>query len=111
VTFRLYGPNNATCASPPAFTSTVALSGGAAQSAAFTPTGVGTYRWVATYDGDVNNMAVSGVCGDPTETRPVATPPAALPPTGAGLVWVVDLASILVLIGGLVRMSTRRRVP
>ena len=68
VTFRLYGPNNAACASPPVFTSTVSLMGGEAQSALFTPTTAGTFRWIATYDGDANNVPAAGSCGDPTET-------------------------------------------
>ena len=43
-----------------------------AQSAAFTPVDAGTYRWIATYNGDVNNAVVSGVCGDATEVATVA---------------------------------------
>ncbi len=31
----------------------------------------GVYFWVATYTGDANNLGVSGVCGDPTETSDV----------------------------------------
>ena len=31
----------------------------------------GVYFWVATYTGDTNNLGVSGVCGDPTETSDV----------------------------------------
>jgi hypothetical protein len=120
VTFRLYGPNNATCASPPVFTSTVALTGGEAQSVLFTPTTAGTFRWIATYDGDANNIPAAGSCGDPTETRAVTVPPASLPPsasppamlapTGAGLGWLVGWASDLVLIGALLMTTTRRRI-
>jgi hypothetical protein len=120
VTFRLYGPNNATCAGPPAFTSTVTLAGGEAQSALFTPTTAGTFRWIATYDGDANNIPAAGSCGDPTETRavtvppaslpPSASPPAALAPTGAGLDRLVEWASDMVLIGALLMTTTRRRI-
>ena len=40
------------------FTTTKAVNGnGAYTSAAFTPTLVGTYRWVASYGGDANNNA------------------------------------------------------
>ena len=34
----------------------------------FTPTKAGAYFWIATYNGDANNDAVSGVCGDQGET-------------------------------------------
>ena len=78
VTFRLYGPNDPTCTGTPVFTDTQPLSiggdptAGTAQSLGFTPVDAGTYRWVARYDGDLNNASVSGVCGDPTETRAAA---------------------------------------
>ena len=63
VTFNLYGPDDATCASPAIFTSgPIALSGASATSGDFTTTQVGTYRWRATYNGDVNNNAVTGAC-------------------------------------------------
>jgi uncharacterized repeat protein (TIGR01451 family) len=68
VTFNLYGPDDATCAGPAVFTSADRpLSGGTATSASFTPTLVGTYRWIATYNGDANNNSVSGACNDAGE--------------------------------------------
>ena len=77
ITFRLFGPNDATCTNPSVFTTTKAVNGnGAYTSAAFTPTLVGTYRWVASYDGDANNNGVSGACNDTDESVVVspATP-------------------------------------
>jgi uncharacterized repeat protein (TIGR01451 family) len=69
VTFKLYGPDDATCTGPVAFTSADRpLSGGSATSASFTPTLVGTYRWIATYNGDANNNSVSGACNDANES-------------------------------------------
>jgi len=73
VVFRLYGPDNATCTGTPIFVSTVPIANTpvtplTSTGEPFRPTAVGTYRWVATYTGDANNEAVSGVCGDPTET-------------------------------------------
>ncbi|HLO34976.1 MAG TPA: hypothetical protein VK194_02800 [Candidatus Deferrimicrobium sp.] len=68
VTFKLYGPDDATCAAAAVFTSANRpLSGGTATSASFTPTLVGTYRWIATYNGDANNNPVSGACNDANE--------------------------------------------
>ncbi|MCU1396803.1 MAG: hypothetical protein JWM34_5231 [Ilumatobacteraceae bacterium] len=69
VTFKVYGPNDATCTGPVVFTSTVGLDdSGHATSATFNTTAAGTYRWIATYSGDLNNNAVSGACGEPSET-------------------------------------------
>ena len=81
VTFRLYPPSAPTCAGPPVFVSvkpaTFAGTTATATSDAYTPTATGVYRWIATYDGDANNLPRSGACGEATETRTVATP---LPP-------------------------------
>ncbi len=78
VSFRLYGPDDATCSGTPVFTDLNVVypaspaNGSQLTSAPFTPTAAGTYRWVATYNGDTNNASVAGTCGDPTETRVVA---------------------------------------
>jgi hypothetical protein len=73
VTFRLYGPNDATCAGTPVFSSTVSypVAGGSVPSATFTPTQAGTYRWIASYNGDANNLPVTGACNDANETTVV----------------------------------------
>jgi hypothetical protein len=41
-----------------------------AHSGSFTPTGVGTYQWLATYSGDANNKSVSSKCG--SEPAPIS---------------------------------------
>ena len=76
VTFNAYGPDDTTCAGAVAFTSTNnlgAVAGGiaTATSGSFTPTAVGTYRWVASYSGDVNNKPVAGACGDSNESAQI----------------------------------------
>jgi len=74
ITFRLYGPNDATCIGTPAFSpAPVAYpdAGGAVTSPAFTPTQAGTYRWIAAYSGDSNNLPIGGACNDPNETATV----------------------------------------
>ena len=69
VTFNLYGPTDANCLGNPIFTSANRpLSGGSATSAAYTTTAIGTYRWIATYNGDANNNSVSGACNDANES-------------------------------------------
>jgi uncharacterized repeat protein (TIGR01451 family) len=68
VTFKLYGPNDATCATVIFTSADRPLSAGSATSAEFTTTQAGTYRWIATYNGDANNNAVSGACNDTGES-------------------------------------------
>jgi hypothetical protein len=109
VTFRLFGPSDAGCAATPVFTSSVPLANGTAQSGPYTPTAPGTYRWLATYDGDVNNASVSGRCNDATETRIVSSPPAALPPTGTRIGQPLALAFIAITAGFLLVVHARRR--
>jgi uncharacterized repeat protein (TIGR01451 family) len=76
VRFDLYGPNNADCSGTPIFTSTVAVNGnGNYESARFTPSQPGVYRWVATYSGDANNASVTTSCADPMEQVEVSTVP------------------------------------
>ena len=89
VTFRLYPPSASTCTGTPEFTSTkpVTLSGttATATSDAFTPTVSGVHHWVATYDGDANNLPRSGACGEASQTRTVSaatTSPPPVPPAG-----------------------------
>ncbi len=81
ITFRAYGPDDATCAGPAADTSTVPVHGnGVYDSHAFTPTTVGVYRWVASYSGDPFNLAAGPTaCSDPAEAVVVSPPPAAHP--------------------------------
>ncbi len=101
VTFNLYGPDDATCQPPEAFTSTVPISDdGTATSAPFTPPQVGTYRWIASYSGDDNNNPVGGACGDAGEIvvvgPPVVNPPP--PPPATPAIGVV--ASPGIVLGG-----------
>ena len=98
VTFKLYGPDDATCANAPIFTSANRpLSGGTATSAAFMTTQVGTYRWRATYNGDANNNAVAGACNAANENVDVTkrSPEIATSLVGGG----ESGASITVLLG------------
>jgi LPXTG-motif cell wall-anchored protein len=117
VTFNLYGPDNATCAGAPVFTSTVALTpGGTATSAAYATVQAGMFRWVATYNGDANNNAVGDTCGVPAETVAVRalappTPITELPATGAMAEATALLAAALTLVGAALCVGARRRRP
>jgi hypothetical protein len=64
LTFTLYRANDTTCSKASIFTSTVAVTGdGTYNSAAFTTIGPGTYNWVVSYGGDVNNLGATSGCG------------------------------------------------
>ena len=72
VTFNLY--NNSTATGPALFTDTETLSGGMATSKGYTATATGTDYWVATYNGDSNNAAVSsGTAAEPVNIDQITT--------------------------------------
>ena len=87
ITFRLFGPNNATCTGTPVFTSIQSVGGNNTYSStSFTPTAVGTYNWTASYSGDANNPATATACGDANETVTVNAVPTPTPsPTATPL--------------------------
>ncbi|HEX2054381.1 MAG TPA: Ig-like domain repeat protein [Actinomycetota bacterium] len=73
ITFTLFGPDDATCAGPPVFTDTVPVNGnGDYTSDPFTPTAPGTYRWVAAYSGDANNLGATSPCNAANESVTVS---------------------------------------
>jgi hypothetical protein len=92
ITFNLYGPNDATC-SVSIHSATVNVTGDGAYTDNFTPTTAGTYRWVASYSGDLpNTLSRSGACNDANESvivnpkQPtITTDASADPPTGTAL--------------------------
>ena len=70
VTFKVYGPGDATCANAPVATlGPITVVNGSASSGPFTPTAVGTYRWIAFYDSDdeAHFADSAGKCNDPNE--------------------------------------------
>jgi YVTN family beta-propeller protein len=63
ITFKLYGPNDASCSLPHIFSQTRPVSGnGSYSSVNFIPARAGTYRWTASYSGGANNEAAAGAC-------------------------------------------------
>ena len=66
ITFKAYGPDDATCSSAPAYVSPPESVYGARPytSPNFTPTVRGTYRWVAEYSGDPLNKGATSVCDE-----------------------------------------------
>jgi hypothetical protein len=73
ITWKVYASTDRTCTTPlNSSVLSVAVSGdGDYTSPDFTPPGVGSYEWVATYSGDANNTALSTACGDPNEVSTV----------------------------------------
>ncbi|MEO7449038.1 MAG: hypothetical protein ABI336_12270 [Humibacillus sp.] len=67
MTFRLY--SDSACSTLVATLDPVPVGGnGNYSSGNYTPVAVGTYYWIASYSGDLNNGASTGVCGDSNET-------------------------------------------
>ena len=64
VAFRLYRPDDATCAGLPAYIEEANVVGGAAAtSTGFVAPSEGTWRWQAVYLGDANNNGATSGCG------------------------------------------------
>ncbi|HET7444197.1 MAG TPA: hypothetical protein VFJ57_06020 [Solirubrobacterales bacterium] len=74
LTFRAFGPNDATCSGTAAYISApITVSGNAAYgSGAFNNPLAGEYRWMVSYSGDANNNAVTSACNAPTSISTVA---------------------------------------
>ena len=82
VTFRLYGPDDATCSrSPVAESDAVEVVDGQATSPPVVVRRAGEYRSAATYSGDRNYAPISSGCGDGVRTSVVAA--GAVPATQA----------------------------
>jgi hypothetical protein len=94
ILFRLFGPGDIGCEGQPVFASDVVQvsDNGEYSSPDYTPTAVGTYRWVVNYSGDANNGSAATPCGgegqNVTVTRAVTrldTTAVASVPLGSGI--------------------------
>jgi LPXTG-motif cell wall-anchored protein len=117
IDFRLYGPDDATCTGAPIFES-LGVSYPAADttviSEPFLPQLAGTYRWVASYSGDINNQPVAGACNDASENVVVEAPGSnapELPATGGSTNQLLMLiGTSLLLTGGALLVLGNRRI-
>ena len=77
ITFRLYGPNDATCTTAMFTSNAIAVNGNGTYTSApgFTTMAAGTYRWRAFYSGDANNAAVSEACNAANESADITQAP------------------------------------
>jgi hypothetical protein len=81
--FRLFGPNDPGC-SAAIFSSTVAVDSSSINSARWTTSQAGTYRWTATYSGDgANSAAGPTACSQPSAAVIVQRATAGLSVTAA----------------------------
>ena len=77
ITFRLYGPNDATCSGGAIAASTRAVMGsGSYVSDPYTATATGVYRFVATYSGDASFGLAASACTEPNAAVAVEPVPA-----------------------------------
>ncbi len=71
VSFSVYAPSDATCATPLATTSSALISG-KATAADFSPQQAGAFRWSASYEGDANNEPFDLDCEAAGQTSTVS---------------------------------------
>jgi hypothetical protein len=75
ITFMVFGPDDTGCSSPLATSVTPVAGNGDYASAAYAPPMTGTYRWVAAYSGDADNLAPAPTaCSDPGASVAVTSP-------------------------------------
>jgi hypothetical protein len=108
ITFRLYGPSDTAVCNDQnlVFTSnpaTAVTGNNTYGPVSFTPTAAGTYRWIASYTGDLpNTLSANGSCGDSNETSVVnpkqptiSTTATAPPPDGLPLTSEISDSALL----------------
>jgi len=97
ITFTAFLNNEARTRTP-SFTSIVSVDGnGNYASQPFTPQIPGTYRWQASYSGDVNNAGFSSTCGSPARTLTVSTTSPPSQPNGS--LWLDSPIFLLTVLG------------
>jgi len=99
VTFTLFSPSDPTCTTAVFTSPSIPLNGGgSASSPVFTTITAGIYRWIAHYNGDTNNAAVSSLCTDPAEAVTIsqATPTITTTASAGGVVGtsIFDTATV-----------------
>jgi hypothetical protein len=90
VTFTLYGPGDDACANALGSATVPVGAGGVSNSGNVKVGAAGTYNWVATYGGDLNNLPVSSACG----SEPVVITPQTLSGRAYGLSANVSLLGL-----------------
>jgi plastocyanin len=77
ITWNVYASSDSSCSNPlnaqPSTLTAPVNGSGEYTSPNYTPSGTGSYQWVATYSGDANNAPASTACGDPNEVSQVSS--------------------------------------
>jgi hypothetical protein len=99
LTFKLYGPTDATCSAAPLTTTTTPVNGnGYYESSRFVTNAAGTYRWTAAYGGDANNNpSITTACSASAGQVQVGR---RMPLLDATRSWAAPLASATALLTG-----------
>jgi hypothetical protein len=102
ITFKAFGPNDATCALAPAFEVSVAVNSGNSTYASgdFNGAVLGAYRWTAAYSGDANNNTASSGCNAANETSTVGDANPTLTTSAAGAEVGTPISDVATIAGG-----------
>jgi len=102
VTFTLYGPGDNTCSNA-LWSATVPVgAGGVSHSGDVEVGAAGTYNWVATYSGDLNNLPVSSECGSEPVVITPPPPDCANATASPNLLWPPNQEFVSIRISGIV---------
>lgn len=114
ITFKLYGPNDSTCSGSPVFTAKKSVDDNGiyeshlSPATPFTPTLIGTYRWIANYGGDDKNAATANACNAPNESV-IVTGAAAVTAIPTLSEWAMLALAGLMAVVAIVSMRRRMR--
>lgn len=111
ITFNLYAPTDLACTGTVIFTSTVPVNNGNGTytSASYTPSVVGTYRWIANYSGDANNAATANACNAANASMLVTSATGAVTSVPTLSEWAMIMLATLLAIVGFAAMRRRAR--
>ncbi len=103
LTFRAFGPDDPTCAGPPAFERVETVSGNVpyAPEIEFKPP-PGLYLWMVTYSGDANNASSELPCGSEGQRSAVGTLPVTLTASATGATVGGSMSAVATLANGAV---------
>jgi hypothetical protein len=102
VTFTLYGPGDATCSNALWSTTVPVGAGGVSNSGEVEVGAAGTYNWIATYSGDLNNLSVSSECGSEPVVITPPPPDCANATASPNLLWPPNHEFVSIQISGIV---------
>src|SRR5262249_25616690 len=113
ITFDVFAPGDTNCQTPISVPPAKTVNGnGDYTSGDYTPTTVGTYRWIAHYSGDLNNSPSDTACNDANETSVVNKATPTLTTTASGPVIVgANIHDVAHLGGGFGTLSASVTFP